>query len=407
MRTPLRPLQRRAAGPTPRLLAAATVVAFAAWQQAATAAPPPWAAMPASLLPLRLPVAESPGWTLGAEASDFEASDATPARALSGDWKRYSPRRGRNVALQSARLQLGAARAGWEFAAVLRSDVLISGTRSAFDLVHDFKQHLAPAEGSRFDLGTEARGAVWAGLRVAHSWALWSSAQEQPRLLLTGAATLLSARRAEKIDTAGSASWSAAAGYTLQASGLRLQSFRSFSGFGNAGATGAGYSVDVGLLWRPGAGSFVNLSAVDLLSSLRIGNVATQRLGANSSTRSQNPDGSIDYQPLLSGRYSAETLSLKLAPKWSAIAGWAFAGERGPWRLGARWERVDGLDLPALWAELPLGKGWQGQLDAETRFRVLGVGLRWRGAALMLRSRSLGWGRSNAIGWQAGLSLPL
>ncbi|MDE2454452.1 MAG: hypothetical protein KGL43_12740, partial [Burkholderiales bacterium] len=95
------------------------------------------------------------------------------------------------------------------------------------------------------------------------------------------------------------------------------------------------------------------------------------------------------------------------APKWSAIAGWAFAGERGPWRLGARWERVDGLDLPALWAELPLGKGWQGQLDAETRFRVLGVGLRWRGAALMLRSRSLGWGRSNAIGWQAGLSLPL
>ena len=77
------------------------------------------------LLPVRLPVASAPegaGWVLRAEAADFTAVDATPVRALSGDWATYHPRDGRNHALQSARIELSAASGRWELAATVRSD---------------------------------------------------------------------------------------------------------------------------------------------------------------------------------------------------------------------------------------------------------------------------------------------
>jgi hypothetical protein len=127
--------------------------------------------------------------------------------------------------------------------------------------------------------------------------------------------------------------------------------------------------------------------------------------------------GYLDYKPLVNGRYSASDLRLQLARKWSLTAGWrldggmtgADSGVGGIGKgvvLGARWEHVDGLDLPALWLTWPVLPGWVLQLDAETRFRSLGIGVTTRYASLLLRTRSLPVGESSALGWQASLRWP-
>ena len=375
-----------------------------------------WTAMPPGLLPQRLPVAApaGDGWRVLTEAADFSASDATPVRGFAGDWADYHPRSGRNLALQQARLDLRLEHRGWELAATLRSDFVTAGTRGSFDVVHTYKQRLTPADGSRYDAAAQAQGVVWAGLRAARSWTLAPAAQaDAAGLRLTAAVTPLSVRRVRITEVTGTVQYSAATGYGFDATTLQQASHRQFGGMGTLDATGSGITTDLGLLWQPAPGWFANLSLVDAFSRLRIGGVATETMRLSSSTRQVDARGYLDYQPLLNGLNSATDVRLRLARKWSATAGlharqlWPALPEGS--LLGARWERIAGTDLPAAWAAVPvqaLGPGWLLQIDAEPRWRTLGVGLQGPRAALWLRSSSTRVGEASALGWQATFNQP-
>ena len=401
------------AGRLARRAAATTALVLTGLANAAQA-DPAWASMPAGLLPQRLPVAAAPSgshWLLHAEATDFSASDATPVRDFSGDWARYQPRGGRNAALQQARLELAISDGDWELGATLRSDILITGSRGAFDLVHAYKQRQTLADGSALAVDAQEIGVIWAGLRAARSWTLLPArAADAAGLRLTAAVTPLSVRRVQLTSAQGTVAYSNAAGYRFDASTSQQDSHRQLSGWGTVDTTGSGLTSDLGLLWQPGPSWFANLSLVDAASRLRVRGVATETMTLSSSTRGVDDRGYLDYHPLLNGRDSASDLRLRLQRKWSATAGvlahdlWAAAPAGS--QLGARWERIGALDLPALWASLPLAPGWALQLDAETRFRSLGLGVQGRYAALMLRSSGLRVGQASALGWQASLSLP-
>lgn len=394
--------------------------------QAATPNEPAWATMPAPLLPVRLPVAQprapadANGWRLRAEAADFTAADAVPARDFSGDWADYHPRDGRNSALQSSRAELVASRQGWELAATARSDIVIQGSRGAFDVVHAYKQRATPADGSSYAADAQEQGVVWAGLRGARSWAVGPAPGPgaTPALQLTAAVTLLSVRRVQLADVQGAVTYSDAAGYGFDARTQRSDSFKQFGGYGEVHSTGRGFTTDVGLLWQPSAALFVNLSAADVASRLRVQNLTTEATTLSSATRSTDAQGYLNYKPLATGRYSAGDGRLQLARKWSASAGWRLDGLNGgtsegtapAWLdgavLGVRWEHIAGLNLPALWVTWPLAPGWALQLDAESHFRSMGVGLVSPMASLLLRSRSLPAAGSSVLGWQAALHWP-
>jgi len=419
--TPRRAACNRAA----RRAALFVVAAAAALPAGAAGAAPAWAAMPATLLPHRLPVADAgtdtgtaTGWRLQAEAADFEADDATAVRDLDGDWARYHPRAGRNRALQAARLELSAARQGWELAAALRSEILIDGSRGAFDVVQAYKQRRTPADGSAFAVDARERGVVLAGLRVARSWSLGqAAAAAPPPWQLTAALTLQSVRRVQQVDAQGTVRYDLATGYAFDATTRRLDSSKRFAGFGTEDAQGQGASADLGLLWQPSAQGFVNLSVTDLWSRLRVRGVAREDARLSSATRQFDADGYLDYRPLISGRYTADALRWRLPRKTALAAGWRLDGGApgGPGGLldgavlGARWEHVDGLHLPAVWGQWPLrgaAAGWALQAEAELRFRTLGLGLRGPGVQAMLRTRSLPVGQTRALGWQAAVSWP-
>lgn len=370
--------------------------------------PPPWASLPATPLPMRLPVPDSPTWTLAAEAAFFEATDAVPVRGLSGDWPRYQPRDGRNAALQSARLDLVAQRERWEIAATVRSDILIRGSRGAWDVVHAYKQRQTPADGSAFAADADELGVIWAGVRGARTWTLRPGADHG--LQFTAALSLLSVRRVQRTEANGNVQYSGATGYAFDAQTLRQDTHRQFGGYGTANARGQGWTSDVGLLWQPTEATFVNLSVADALSRLKVGNVATEEAAVSSSTTSTDANGFLDYKPLIHGQDSARDVSLRLSRKWTAIAGTRLGAEAGAWldgaTVGARWQRIRDVNLPALWAVVPLPAGLALQLDAETRFRSLGIGLDSRFGSVQLRTRSLPVGESRAIGWQASWRMP-
>jgi hypothetical protein len=366
---------------------------------------PLWLAMPVARLPERLPVTSGSAWLLQTQATQFEAFDATPVRALSGDWSQYQPRGGRNVALQSARLELSASRAQWEIAAAVRSDIVIDGARGAFDLVHAYKQKLTPSSDSTFDLNATEQGVIWAGLRGARTWVLQPS--KEHGLQLTTAITLLSVRRVQLTEVNGSAHYNAAAGFTFNAETTQQDSHLQFGGYGHPGTLGSGYTTDIGLLWQPSARSFVNLSISDAWSHLTVKKVATEQMSASSSTRLFDSSGYLDYHPLLNGRDSAQDLALRLARKSSLSAGTRVdITASTSATVGARWENIAGINMPSVWAAVPLKHGWALQLDADTRFKSFGAGLTGRYGSLMLRSQSLSVSASRALGWQASLNLP-
>jgi hypothetical protein len=365
----------------------------------------PWHAMPTARLPDRLPVEASNAWAVKAHAAHFEAADATAVRALSGDWSDYRPRKGRNVALQSARLELSASKAQWEVGAAVRSDIVIDGSRGAFDIVHAYKQKREPATGSEFNLDATEQGVIWAGLRGARTWVLRPGTEHG--LQLSTALTLLSVRRLQLTDVSGSVRYNSASGFAFNAQTTQQDSHVQFGGYGKEGAVGSGYTTDIGLLWQPSASSFVNLSISDAVSSLKIKQVATEQMSASSTTRLFDNNGYLDYHPLLNGRDSAQDVSLRLARKTSLSAGTGvdFTAATSV-MVGARWEHIAGIHMPSVWAAVPLQHGLNLQLDADTRFKSFGMGINGRHGSVMLRSQSTSVSASRALGWQASLNLP-
>ncbi len=388
------------------------MLAFAAEESAAST----WLAMPDARLPERLPVSAQTGWAVRALAAQFEASDATPVRALSGDWSHYRPRDTRNAALQSARIELSASRASWELGTVLRSDIVIDGSRGAFDIVYAYKQKREPPPGSTFELNATEQGVIWAGLRGARTWTLRPGTDNGVQL--TTSAALLSVRRVQLTDVSGNAQFSSAAGFEFNAQTTRQDSHVQFGGYGQPKGLGSGYTTDIGLLWQPSARSFVNFSVTDAFSKLKVRNVATEQLSASSSTRLFDSSGYLDYRPLLNGRNSTQDVALRLVRKWTLSAGTRLDGSvlsasgespaASSTTVGARWEHVAGIDVPSIWVSVPLTvfpqAGLALQLDVDGRFKSVGVGLKSRIGAVMLRSQSTSVGDSRALGWQANLN---
>ena len=405
-RKPVRNVTKSSQGPLtwPRAALCIAVISHSACAFAAAETDLVWSAMPTARLPERLPVADG-AWRIKAQATQFEAADATPVRALAGDWADYRPRDGRNAALQSGRLELSASQARWEMGAALRSDIAVVGSRGAFDVVHAYKQKREPASGSEFNLDATEQGVIWAGLRGARTWVLKPGTEHG--LQLTTALTLLSVRRIQLTDVSGSVRFNSASGFDFNAHTTRQDSHVRFGGYGNEGAVGSGYTTDIGLLWQPSTSSFVNLSISDAASSLKVKQVATEKMTASSTTRLFDSDGYLDYHPLLTGRDSAQDVSLRLVRKTSLSAGARidFTSTTSA-VVGARWEQIAGIHIPSVWAAVPVSNGLALQLDADTRFKSLGVGINGPHGSVMLRSQSTSVSASRALGWQASLNLP-
>ena len=229
---------------------------------------------PAGLLPTRLPVEGGERWRVGGFARAFDATDAVAVRDFESDWDRYSPRAGRNAAIEMLQAELTASRGAWEAALVARHELVIDGSRGAWDAVRADRRREGLAAGTRLDIDAAAMGVGWGGVRVARTWRL-PAAEAAGTWRLTAGATLLSVRRLQGFEAGGRIGFDGKS-YSFDAAGWRRDSWREFAGFGTPRTTGSGASADFGLAWQAASGrAFANLSLVDALSTLRIDGVAT------------------------------------------------------------------------------------------------------------------------------------
>ncbi len=364
----------------------------------------PWAEL--APWPVRLPVPQADAWTVTARLALHEASDALPLRAMEGDWARYRPRDGRQVAAQHVRVEVVAARAGWEFAAHRGSEALLTGSRDAYDLVHAYKRRAEPAAGTTFDARVLAHGAQTTGVRLAHSGRFgWGRANEVSARAAgwrwSLGATVLHVHRSLAAELRGSARYGAGGPEAFEGSATRHDSGKQFGGFGNAGAAGQGFSVDAGLSWRGAGGLAVDLSLVDVVSRLELDRVAAQTLALSSQVLSYDADGYLAYRPALTGRNSAARVRTELLRKTTlAVDRRVELPGLGDTRLGLRWVRIGSLDTAALTFGHSLCCGLSGVLEWDPRFQGIGLGLTGRAGALMLRTSVGSDTRSHVRGGQ-------
>ena len=392
------------------LLAGVLCLAVAAAAQADEAIDTPSSL---SAWPQRLPVAQAEAWTVSARLGWSEGSDALPLRAMEGDWSRYQPRPGNQVAAQFAQAEVSAARSGWEFAIHRRSELLLTGSRGAFDLVHAYKRRAQPAPGTAFSARVVAQGAKTTGVRVARTWGAGPRQRmrgdhEDAGWRWTLAATALSVHRSLAADLRGSASYGPGGPEAFEGTATRHDSSKQFGGFGNAGATGQGLSVDAGLSWGRIDGLRLNLSLVDVWSHLELAEVAAQSLRLASATLAYDADGYLVYRPALNGQNRSASLRTQLLRKSSLVADWPLnLPVLGEVRMGARWTRVGTLDMPALTLGRPLASGWVGMLELDPRFHAVGVGFASRSGALMLHTGGGVGARSHFRGVQVSWATAL
>jgi len=367
---------------------AGCALSASAWGSAGAVA----SALALSAWPVRLPVPDAQTWQTSLRLGVYESADAVSVRRLEGDWAAYRPRSGDNAVVQGAQLELAAARRGWELALTSRTEGLLIGSRGAFDLVHAYKRKQIPSAGTSLQVDVQASGLWLSGLRVAHSGGTAGFASPGDDRASGGwrwtlAATGLAVRRAVTAQARGQASFDAGAPDSFSATASRSDTSKSFGGFGNAGARGAGVSLDAGLAWQGRGGLLVNLSAVDLWSRVEIDGAATQTARLSSQTLGTDAQGYLDYRPALTGQNRAASLLARLARKWSlSVEGPLRVPALGLSRVGAQWARMGALNRPTVWWSHPLVAGWTGTLEADPRFDAVGIGLSGPSLALMLRA---------------------
>lgn len=348
--------------------------------------------MALSAWPVRLPVPDAQTWQSSLRLGAYEAADAVPVRRLEGDWAAYHPRGGDNAVVQGAHLELVAFRRGWELALTSRNEGLLIGSRGAFDLVHAYKRRQTPDAGTSLQVDAQAGGLWLSGLRVARSGGtagLMSAGDDgAPRgWRWTLAATGLTVRRAVTVEARGQAGFGAGGADNYGATAARSDTSKSFGGFGNAGARGAGFTLDAGLAWQGPGGLLVNLSAVDLWSQVEVDGATTQTVRLSSQTLGTDAQGFLDYRPALTGQNRAGTLRTRLERKWSlSVEGPLRLPALGPSRVGAQWARMGALERPTVWWSRPLAAGWTGILEADPRFDAVGIGLSTSSLGLTLRA---------------------
>ena len=349
-------------------------------------------ALAASAWPQRLPVPDTPSWQTSVRLGAYEAADAVPVRRIEGDWAVYRPRRGDGAVVQVAHAELMAVRRGWEVALTARTEGLLIGSRGAFDLVHAYKQKIVPPSGTSLEVDVRANGLWLTGVRVARSGGsanpgMWDPHDAPSGWRWTLAATGLAVRRAVRADAFGQAAFDAAAGDRYSATASRSDSSKSFGGFGNAGARGAGVTLDAGLAWRSPGGMRFNVSAVDLWSRIGVDGAALQTARLSSQTISYDAQGYLAYQPALTGRNQAADVRTRLTRKWALSAELpVHLPLLGPSRVGAQWARMGPLERPTLWWSRPLAGRWVGTIEADPRFDAVGIGLSSASLGLMLRA---------------------
>jgi hypothetical protein len=318
------------------------------------------------------------GWTVYADISVWQASDAVPIDQIDGAWTDYSPRAGRNTALMRNRAAAGVEKGGWRLGLELRQDAYLKTDRASLDALYLYQQRGKPAPPASIAL--QARYFSWQaqGLRIGHRF-------EGPRIGGRTASIDISAavygkQRLRERSVRGTLTYPQADNYGFKVSHADTDSRMTYPFMGeDPRASGAGLSLAATL---PLAAAWtLRVQADDVASRLRWKNLPVNTETLNSNVSSYDANGHVNYQPLLSGQKRQVERSFRI-PRYTAVA-FDYHGQE--WGAGLHLARYAGETIPTL--SFSRRFGWltlHGNL--ETRFDSAGIGVEAGNFRLMLQS---------------------
>ena len=232
--------------------------------------------------------------------SAFIATDPVSVKGFFDDnWGgNYTPRNGTNLALASARSEIGGTVNGWRIGYIHRLETMVETSRDFVDLIHTVKNSDNLPVGRQYDLNLKINGFQADGLHIAKSIPLYTNDDlnihgglgisllrgiRTQQGLINGSATAISDKNYDFYGTVD---------YYYSSNYLYDLDVKTPSGYGVS--TDIGLSADTGKFH----GEFV---INDLLGFLRWNKATYTNAILTSSTKSYDSNGYVQYSPTITG----------------------------------------------------------------------------------------------------------
>ena len=328
------------------------------------------------------------GWGVYATAKAEAWSNGVPVLNLDGDWSRgYDARAGTQRAYALARTEVGALiPSGWSgFASSWRVGALnrveASGTMSgdAAEVVYRYQSQTDPDQAGKYNADSSIL--FWKGRGVA----------VHAPTIRVGAFSLdtnwdhLKLSRMRTVQTQGQASYNSdgSYGYQMQA---RDDSWKTTEPFMKAPESeGVGDAMSFSLRWQGDAAgqdqveglsalpSWITLSVDDAWSLLQWQGINGNDAVLNSQVATRTPEGYIEYQAAIQGKFTRRTLRERIPVGTRAQFGWQ--RPEGTWSFKVQ----NRLGLWQRWVSWQSDGAVHWQLAAEPVHRALQMGVEWHG----------------------------
>ena len=357
-------------------------------------------AMPESVLALHDPAATGapPGLTLRLHV--FYGADPLPVKSYSKDWSGdYSPRKGDNLGIMSARAEVGVQAMRWEVAALRRREIFIRTNRDTTDMLRLYKTGTAAAAGTHFEVDASYQAVELTGVRLGKAWH-WQAA-DGSQFAAGIAYSELEAHNVREGYASGALDALGAGKYRYRVAYDDAWDDKAYP-FQTPGTPGAhGQALDFALAWKIAHGTRFSLLGNDLAGRMHWHDLpGTQARIGNGGTISTDSRGYINYLPALSGRNARRDTLQRLPERWAA-------GMEAPWDrfiLYASIARQRGENLALL------GGAWKHSANArieanyDLRFGSYGLAWVWQNLRIALRSSARRLDDAHAYGIEAGLA---
>ena len=323
----------------------------------------------------------------------FEGNDWTAVRGLSGKWtERYSPRDGRNLALASARAEVGAAYGSWRLGYVYRKDVTIVADRGVLDLLYLQRNNLPMPAGRTFNLTLAAQAYEVEGPRVAKSFEFDWGKGTKVRIGLGVSSLEGNAVRSTRVG--GEVTATGPARFALNVPWLDSYTKKSYLFLAPGSPSGHGYSLDGALELEWQGGSRAWLSVQDLYGRIFWREVPTTQANATTNTTTRDAQGSIVYLPAVSGQNSRLNFTQRIDPRIFAGYAQSFGGAT----LAGEAFFLRGNLIPSVSIDYRFGENWTLGAARDLRFGSVTLSAAWRKLSLALSSDQRDLGQARALG---------
>lgn len=303
----------------------------------------------------------------------FSASDWTSVGDIGGDWSaRFSPRSGRNVAVEFLHAEIGVARGSWRLSYLRRHEVIVRASRDAVELFYLEKNNLPIPAGRRYALSLEANALDADALRIQKTFELRRGETSTLRALLGG--SLIRGKRTRTATMQGEVTRTGSNVFSLDANWSDSYTKKTYPFLTPGSPEGSGYAVEAAVEFRWAEKNRLTLCVEDLGARIAWRDVPSTDARATSNTAARDARGFLVYQPAIVGQNQRKAYTQRLDTKTT----FQYSRTLDAFSIDAGVRIVGGIVMPRVAIGYRLDDAWRLTLERDLRFGSVGLGLQYK-----------------------------